>query len=371
MLWRLSRGGGVQTVVRMLIASADPSAVRFTLVTARPACAEDDVGALPVDVEALGHAGSTLRLRDRIALMIGVARALRRRRPDVAQFHSGTIWLGFLAPLALRGVRWVVEVHDAPGSGRHGAATDRLEGWWARLTRADVVCHSSSVANALRERWHVSPARLSCVPLAVDLEQYTLVPGQRQAVRAGLGLSESAVVLVGVGRVVASKRFDRAVEALAACSAVRPVVLLLVGDGPERGRVLALADRLGVAGRVVAPGAKYGRELAELIGAGDVLLSTSDYEGFGLTLVEGMAAGLPVVATAVGGVTDIVVDGETGFLVAPGDGDALVVVLERLCGDADLRDRMGRAGRLRAEARYSSAELGQAFTEVYERLAGR
>jgi glycosyltransferase involved in cell wall biosynthesis len=377
-LWRLSRSGGVQTVVRRLVDGLDPARVHLTVVSARPSLAEDGLADLPITVDALGHAGSVLRPWDRARLVIGVSRALRKRRPDVVQFHSGTLWLGLLAPIVNRRPGYLVEVHDAPGSGRHSRLTDRFEGVMCRLLRATLVCHSRSVALGIERHWHLRGDRVCVVPLAVDLERFRRVDDAevRAAGRARLGLHDDAVVFVAVGRLVPSKRVDRAIEAVAALTAAggnegAEVQLLVVGDGPERESLMALAATRGMADRVVFTGALDADALAVAVGIGDVAVSTSDYEGFGLTSAEAMAAGLPVVATAVGGVPDVVVDGETGVLVPVDDAVALAGALSRLASDTAARAAFGAAGQARAAAHFSTAAFVEAFGTLYAQVARR
>jgi glycosyltransferase involved in cell wall biosynthesis len=201
----------------------------------------------------------------------------------------------------------------------------------------------------------------------VEERLFGLEPSDRHAARRALGVDDGTVVLLGVGRVVASKQFHRVVAALPGAGAV----FLLIGDGPELERISTLARSLGLEDRVRIVGPRYGDDLAAAYAAADVLVSPSAYEGFGLTLVEGMAAGLAVVADAVGGVTDIVVDGETGLLLPPGDDDALRTALADLVADPDLRARMGAAGRRRAQSHFTPESFAESFTAVYERLGRR
>jgi glycosyltransferase involved in cell wall biosynthesis len=99
--------------------------------------------------------------------------------------------------------------------------------------------------------------------------------------------------------------------------------------------------------------------------------STSEYEGFGLTIAEGMACGLAVVAMSVGGIPDLVVDGETGFLVPSGDVDAFAERLSELDADRPRLRALGRGGRARAVELFSLDALAENFTRLYEELAGR
>ncbi|MFN8050223.1 MAG: sugar transferase [Acidimicrobiales bacterium] len=373
LLWRLSRGGGVQTVVRQLVSNADPEAADFHVVTARPWFDDDVMHDL-----RLTHYEAGVVFRDhvtftsRVRCGLGMLRRLREIRPDVVQVHSGTAWMGFIPSIALFRTPFVLEVHDAPGSGRHGAWTDRIEGWWAKARRATVVCHSSSVESEIIRLWRIDPSRIAMFPLAVELEQFDQPtdPTATATVRAESGIDPASFLMVVVGRLVPSKRFDLAVDA--AHRLVERGVdasLLVIGEGREKTAMVEQAERLGIADRVAFAGARFGDELADHLHAADVLISTSSYEGFGLTLVEAMGAGLPTVAMSVGGVTDIVVDGETGYLVGAGDLTALVDRVEELAKDREAATRMGTQGRERAETEFSAAAGAQRFVDLYRRVA--
>ncbi|OGL01419.1 MAG: hypothetical protein A3E31_16510 [Candidatus Rokubacteria bacterium RIFCSPHIGHO2_12_FULL_73_22] len=163
------------------------------------------------------------------------------------------------------------------------------------------------------------------------------------------------------------KGFDLLVEALPRLAAEVPSArVLLVGDGPERAALEARARALGVAARLHVTGATP--EVAAHLAAADVLAAPSRNEGMGRALVEAMALGLPVVATAVGGIPAVVEDGGCGRLVPPGDADALAAALAGLGRDARLRETLGRAAVVRAEAFSSEVALAR-MRAVYDALA--
>jgi tetratricopeptide (TPR) repeat protein len=122
---------------------------------------------------------------------------------------------------------------------------------------------------------------------------------------------------------------------------------------------------------VLAAGCREGERAARLLGAADAVLLTSRSEGIPLTLIEGMAAALPVVATRVGGVPEVVTEGETGLLASAGDADALAAHILRLAGDGDLRRRLGRAGRERARASFDEGRMIAAYDRIYGEAIGR
>jgi len=274
--------------------------------------------------------------------------------------------MGVLLLVVTRRAALVIEVHDAPGSGRHGKWTDRYEGWFARRRVATAVCHSSSVQRDVLREWRLAAAQVVTFPLAVDVEWFASAGARRDAARAAFGIASGSVVLLGVGRLVPSKGFDRAVRVLPVLDP--SAVVLLVGEGPEREGLARLAADAGVSERVIITGALDRDALLDAYAAADILISPSSYEGFGLAVVEAMAAGIPTVVDAVGGTLDTVVDGETGRSLPVGDDAAFRDALAELVSDSAMRARMGKAAQVRAESLYTRSRFAAAFTDLYERL---
>ncbi len=366
LIGRLSRTGGVQVVVRRLAASVDPNRIDLHIVTMRPAW--DDVSDVPARVHHLGFGGSRYRLRDRVSIMWNMTQAVRRLRPDVVQIHSGMAWLGLLARLSSPTTPFVLEVHDAPGSGRHGAWTDRFEGWCIRWLPMTAICHSSQVATAVAS--YGAPARkISQFPLAADTESFRPRPHRvRNAWRADNGFDPDTPIAVAVGRPANSKRIDLLVDAFAQVlinGADLRLLLVGCGDSPQ---IHQQVDHLGLSDVVLLSSQLSDAEMPIAIASCDILCSTSEYEGFGLTIIEGMASGLPVVAMAVGGVRDLVSNDETGFLVPSGNTTIFTDRLRKLADSPSLRSRLGAASRLRAVERYGIETMAESFTEVYNNL---
>lgn len=190
-----------------------------------------------------------------------------------------------------------------------------------------------------------------------------LVP---EAVKAQYGCAGREVVGI-VGRLALQKGHDTLLRAMAGVTEQRPgVVLLVVGDGPERAALQELARRQGLDQRVIWLGAVDPAETIRLYAAMDLLAMPSRFEGFGLTAVEAMAAGLPVVASAVEGLAEIVRDGETGYLVPAADPARLALKIGQLLDSRALRRSMGCAGRARAGALFSRVRFEQCMQAVYE-----
>jgi glycosyltransferase involved in cell wall biosynthesis len=187
--------------------------------------------------------------------------------------------------------------------------------------------------------------------------------------RAALGLDAGAVVLCAVANLIAYKGHADLVEACARLPAEPPWHLLLAGADPD-GLAASLrqrAEALGIAGRVHVLGSRD--DVPALLAASDIGVLASHEEGFPNAVLEYMAAGLPVVATAVGGTAEAVVDGETGHLVAPRDPAALAAALGSLAADPERRRRWGEAGRRRVAALFSLDASAGAYMALYERIA--
>ncbi|MBA2332564.1 MAG: glycosyltransferase family 4 protein [Actinobacteria bacterium] len=225
------------------------------------------------------------------------------------------------------------------------------------LQRASHVVCPSAFLRELALGWGLAPAKVTVVPNAIPP-----LPKLRPAseVRAELGLP--GALLAFAGRINAQKALDVLLDALAL---VDGPSLALAGDGPELPRLERHAATLGLGGRVRFLGARTRTEVLELFGAADAAVLTSAWENFPHTVVEALAVGTPVLGTAVGGVGEVVRDGENGLLVAPGDPAAFAEAVRRFLGDEELR------GRLSASASASVEHLrpGRVYAELEQILA--
>ena len=212
------------------------------------------------------------------------------------------------------------------------------------------------------------PARLSVVPCGVDLEHFTPTPAAGDA--AWPRASRTPFRVVSVGRLVPRKGFGDAIEAMAEL----PDAELLIAGGPEHcrmegdpevRRLLGLAARYGVAGRVRLLGPVPRRALPALLRSADVVVCTPWYEPFGIVPLEAMACGNPVVAAAVGGLLDTVVDQVTGLHVPPRNPAALAAALEQLRADDDRRRAYGEAAAVRVRERFGWAQVTTRTAALY------
>jgi glycosyltransferase involved in cell wall biosynthesis len=286
------------------------------------------------------------RPRNVLAAVRAVDRALRAFRPDVVHAHNPAVGLATgLAALRGRRARGLVSVHGVPDEDYAHAA--RALGF----AGLPVVACGPGIATGLAEAGR--PAR-ETVPNGVG-------PAPAPADRASLGIA--GPLLVTVGRLTPAKNQALAVRGLAE---VPGATLLVVGDGPERPAVEAAAHAAGVAGRVVFTGARA--DARALTGAADVVVIPSRSEGLPLAALEALAAGRPIVATAVRGLRDLLEDGRTALLVPPGDEAALAAAVRRLLADGDLARALGEAG-LQEASRYTEDAMVAAYLRLYGEVA--
>jgi L-malate glycosyltransferase len=236
-----------------------------------------------------------------------------------------------------------------------------------RLSSA-VLANSPQVARSVEETDGVSSNRVWIVSNFVDESAYLpAADGARAATRAQWGVPADALVIGCVARLVPVKDHANLLRAFAQLGPTHPQLrLALIGDGECRGELEALASELGIAESTIFAGElRDGGNHHHLF---DISVLCSLSEGFPNSLVEAMAASVPIVATRVGGNIDAVVDGENGILVPVQRPQELAEALRRLVGDASLRRAMGMAGCDRARGRYSAREAVGSLESMYERL---
>jgi glycosyltransferase involved in cell wall biosynthesis len=187
--------------------------------------------------------------------------------------------------------------------------------------------------------------------------------------REALGIPEDSVVVVTVARLVWFKAIDILIEAAALVKSTTKVHFLVVGDGVLRPRLQQLVEARGLNDRVRLLGERH--DVAGLLALSDIFALPSASEGMPIAIMEAMAVGLPVVATAVDGTPELVLDGQTGTLVRPGDPRAFADALDPLLGNAELRQKLGQAGRQRIDTKFSDIAMAATTDQMYRRLEER
>lgn len=228
-----------------------------------------------------------------------------------------------------------------------------------------VVASADAVRDFYLEQIHADPARVKVVYNAVDWAALD-TSVSRSAWRAQIGIPDIADVITIIARLTEQKAHRVLFEALAARPELAGTHLLVVGDGELRSELRGRAEMLGISGRTHFVGAR--RDLGNVLAASDVFVMPSFWEGLPLSLVLAMGAGLPVVATRVAGIPEVVEDGVRGLLVAPGDAGQLGAALARLIGDPELRAELGNHARTFVLPRFGADAYVDAISGLYDSL---
>ena len=350
--------GGVPLHLHRLVRSLDRSRFEPLVVSlSKPGpvtelLADDGV---PTDTCRAAHAldlGALWRLR----------RIMLRFRPDLVHallFHANMA-TRLVGPLAgVPGRRIINEIQTVEIERTWHLVLDQLT---HSLCRCEIG-NSPAVVNHLVQRGGLPPEHLVCITGGIDPRRFQgLAPAQRSE----WNIPAEAKLLLWVGRMDPVKRLGDLLEAFAQLTLEPPPHLLLVGDGPERDRVETQVSQRGLDKRVHLIG--FRTDVPALLAAADVFALPSLTEGLPNALLEAMATGLPVVACAVPGCTDLIDNLINGLLVPPACPQALAGALARLLDDPALASRLGQAARRKVLREYTQAACHQGYLALYERI---
>lgn len=286
------------------------------------------------------------------ALAAELRRIVRRERPRVV--HVTDTWAPAVVAARLAGARRILLTHHTPELPRQDSLAGRL--WWALswLARPEVVYTSETDRRGDGRRL----VRTHVIELGIDLERFA------GAVAAPAATPAPGPVIGTVARLARQKGLDVLVAAAPAVLSRHPAARFVVaGDGEERAALEEQAQAAGVAGSVTFLGARD--DVPELLAGFDVFALPTRFEGLCLAVVEAQAAGLPVVATPVGGIQETVLHEETGLLVPVDDPAALAEALCLLLDDAALAGRFAAEGRRRALARFGVERMVERTVALY------
>jgi glycosyltransferase involved in cell wall biosynthesis len=349
----LAEVGGAQTYVATLLPAL---AERFDVAVAAHGSGPVRTAAEEAGVRfiALRHVRRPVNPWRDLAGFLELTRLLRRERPDIVHANSSKAGvLGRLAAAAAGVPIRIFTVHGWAFAAR-GGLQSRAYGWADRLVRP-----LTTVTICVSEHDRVTGLRAhTCSAERTVVIRNAVAPETGPHARQ----DRPRPLLISVGRLKAPKDFITLVRALAllpagSCDA------LIVGDGPDRPELEAELRQLGIEDRVRLAGKRD--DVRTLLAEADLFVLSSVSEGLPVSVLEAMAAELPVVASRVGGVPELVVDGENGFLVPPRDPRERAVARKRLVDDRDLRRHLGAVGRVRAETRFNLNGFRRAHLELY------
>lgn len=286
----------------------------------------------------------------RLAAMVYNLTALGRPHVSVVHTFHGHVFEGYFGPVGDRAVR-------------------RAERMLARLTDR-IIAISPLQRRDLVERFGIAgPSQVVVIPLGLDLDSLLAVTSSTPSLRSRLGIPEAAVVVGFVGRLVPVKDPFTLIDAFSrVIAAVPSAVLVVAGEGPLETELRQAVHSRGLDAHVRFAG--WQLNLPSLYATCDIVVLTSRNEGTPMAVIEAMAAGRPVVATAVGGVPDLIESGRNGILVAAGAAADLADGVCRLARDQALREDMGQAARHLVASRFDRRRLVDDMERLYAEIAG-
>jgi glycogen(starch) synthase len=304
-------------------------------------------------------------------LMVGLMDALSKDAPDVIHAHSHRY--GHVLESALvarsRGIPLVVSTHYHPADRREPLTKrgllrlqDHLFGWTAYRVARALVVETELEASLLRG--FAPSGRIHTIPPGIDLDAWA---DESEEGPEGLPVR----YILYAGRIASNKGLSTLLRAFAGLpAATRPALVLMGQDWGQRARLDALAHELGISREVVWTGhVDSAAQYRAVFRRASAFVLPSEWEAFGLVLLEAMAAGVPVVATRVGGVPEVLDGGTAGLLVPYGESRALSHAIERVIDSRALADELGNAGRQRVK-RYSWQRAVEAHRSLYRDIAG-
>lgn len=291
------------------------------------------------------------------SFILQLRRFLRQQHIDVLHSHLyGPITAAAPACL-LGGIPHIGTLHDVYVVAERPARIHLLQA--AALSGTRLVCVSKDMERFYRQRAYFGKHALQTIYNGTRQQPAAETTG----LRAALGLKAEDLVIACVGRLVSLKNHRLLLQAFSRLEPALSARLLLIGDGPMEEQLLLWAQELGVQDRVQLLGRRS--DVPELLAVSDMFALTSETEGLSCSILEAMSAGLPAVVTAVGGNPELVVDGETGFLIPPGDAQQLHARLHALALDPGLRQRLGQAAQARAAALFSLDAMLESYLRLY------
>ncbi|MCW6511339.1 glycosyltransferase family 4 protein [Lichenifustis flavocetrariae] len=301
-------------------------------------------------------------------VLLELIHILRAGRFDVVHTHMSKAVL--IGALAARLARVPLVVNTAHNLGFLALPNPLFRGlFWVYdrvlfAVACDLIVTVSQQVRDAVVRAGIAPGRkVIAIPNGIDPQRFDVPPELRLTVRSELAPDDD-LLIVTVARLVWFKGLDMLLDAAPAVLAHHPrTKIVIVGDGPLRAELSARCAKLGIERQVVFTGER--RDIPALLAAADIFVLPSVSEGMPISILEAMAAGKAVVATRVGGVPDLVLDGDTGCLVESRDAGGLAAALIRLADNPALRDRMGCQGAARLSRMFSADAMVERTLALY------
>lgn len=294
-------------------------------------------------------------------------RVIREREIDILHLHTMKAYLLGRVAAIITGCKVVMHFHDTNRPGRLIGLSQRLLASWTDIALA-VAPH---VKHRITDAYNIPEEKIKILPNSIDLNRFRSPDAKAiEDLRKEWGAAESTPVIGVIGRLSEGKGQDIFIRSLPPLlDKVLDLKIIIVGDGPERGALKHLTDSLGLTDSIQFIG--HRSDIPDIVNAVDIVAHPSVLnEGFGLVLLEGMAAGKPVVAFDVGAASMLIEHGKNGMLIAKRNMESFTQNLKRLVCSEELRVEFGREAQKRAED-YSISAYVSKLNTIYERLINR
>ena len=357
---------------KLLVGKKDPAEKDATFIA-------DQLGLVPVEISEMRR--SILPFYDIIAYF-RIKKIIREYKPDIVHTHASKS--GAIGRLAARACGVPLVVHTFHGHVFHSYFTPfmsrlivRFERFFARRTDA-IIAISDSQRHELTELYRIAPPeKVFTIPLGFNLEKFSVDQDKKKSIFYNKHGFDSSEIIIGIiGRLVPIKNHDMFLEVAAIVKqrTRQRVRFAIIGDGESRPGIEKKAAELGLsyAYYITKPKTQadvvvtsWETEIDQALAGLDIVVLTSNNEGTPVSLIEAQSAYKPVVSTNVGGVEDMVIHGETGFITDVGDVQRFADYLIRLIEDPALRERMGKLGHEYVAERYSKQRLINDMRKLY------
>lgn len=306
-----------------------------------------------------------------VRILIPLIHSLRTLRPDILHCHLVRANIYGRVAAKLAGIPFVICSH-------HGIEDymisrnfrDQLVRRFERLTERYVTYHvgvSETMRLAAIQHLGLDSDKVVEIPNGIDLNRYNLDISNRSSIRRELGLNPDSIVIGSVGNLNKTKNFKLLIHIAKLISKNHNnVQFIIFGDGEERNELEKMVTELGLSGLFIFHG--YSADIPRSLTALDIFALTSHSEGFGLAVAEAMAAGLPCATFDVGALGELIIDGQSGFLIQSGNIKAFEVALNSLINSVDLRSRIGQTAQERAKELFSVELMVQRYRDLYDRV---
>jgi len=352
--------GGLENVVTNLVNTLDPQQYRCTILSFAPLAQVSH----RVNLERVQLISLNKKAGNDLGSIYRIYRFFQESKADIVQTHNwGTVFEGLIAAKLARVPCLVHAEHGTIESKKRNRWIQRALWQWTN----QVVCVSETHRRQLVDVIGYPREKIKPIFNGVDTTRFSPMPAEKTAIRKKMGLGAETICIGTLGSFRTVKNQALLLSAADQVLKITPNVhLVFVGEGPLKVGLMAEADKLRIRGQVHFLGART--DIPELLNAFDIFVLPSLMEGMPISVLEAMSCGIPVVASAVGGLPEVIEDGKSGLLFPSKDPTALAAVLSGLIADKEKRLALGQEGRRRVLSSFSVEKMVGKYHALYRSL---